>query len=55
MNSAATKIGAVYRGRKARREVAKLKADKKPNKKAPLIVKDTSADTPKGPDTLIPA
>ena len=29
MNQAATKIGAAYRGKRARREVAKLKADKK--------------------------
>lgn len=28
MNKAATKIGAAYRGKRARREVAKLKAEK---------------------------
>lgn len=28
MNRAATKIGAAYRGKRARREVAKLKAEK---------------------------
>ena len=55
MNQAATKIGAVYRGRKARREVAKLKADKNQKKKVPQLIKDTSAETPKGPDPIMPA
>lgn len=35
MNKAATKIGAAYRGKRARREVAKIKAEKSKKKKVP--------------------
>jgi hypothetical protein len=38
MNRAATKIGAAYRGKRARREVAKLKDEKNKKKKVPKSV-----------------
>lgn len=55
MNKAATKIGAAYRGRKARKEVAKLKAEKKAKAKVPRVDKDVSIETPSGPDPQMPA
>ena len=54
MDRAATKIGAVYRGRKARKEVAKLKAEKEVKSKQPQTAKDTLIETPTGPDPQVP-